>query len=177
MEFGGVRAPAAGRPPGSVAAKAANIPPQGWLLDMTTPNAELSSAHPLDGLRVLLAEDDESTRHMIRSSLKRIGIRDVVVAADGAEALATFKAATEKVDLILCDWLMPGLSGFDLLKEVRAIKPDMPFVMLTGKADFQSVKAAADAGVSAYITKPFTLKQLEDKLRAVVQGGPPRPPS
>jgi DNA-binding response OmpR family regulator len=148
---------------------------------MTTPNAESPSARVFDGLRVLLAEDDESTRHMIRSSLKRIGVRDVVLAADGDEALAAFKAAVERLDLIVCDWLMPGLSGLDLLKEVRGIRPDMPFVMLTGKADFPSVKAAADAGVSAYITKPFTLKQLEDKLRAViqggVQGGAPRPSS
>jgi two-component system chemotaxis response regulator CheY len=72
------------------------------------------------------------------------------------------------IDLVLCDWNMPGRSGLELLQQVRSVGLEVPFVMVTGRADKESVIAAKDAGVTAYISKPFSAAQLEAKMRAAV---------
>ncbi len=72
------------------------------------------------------------------------------------------------VDLVLCDWNMPGMSGLDFLRQVRSVGLEIPFLMVTGRADKESVIEAKDAGVSAYIAKPFSQTQLEAKLRILV---------
>ncbi len=78
--------------------------------------------------------------------------------------------APELIDLIVCDWRMLNMTGLELLQQVRSTYPDMPFMMLTGKTDLQSVKVAREFGVDAYVAKPYSPQQLEKKLIALVGG-------
>lgn len=71
------------------------------------------------------------------------------------------------VDIILCDWNMPQLTGMELLRQIRTCDPDMPFIMLTGLADFEAVTEAKSCGVTGYIKKPFSADQLRKKLSLV----------
>ncbi len=68
------------------------------------------------------------------------------------------------IDLIICDWEMPNMTGIELLQQVRMVYPDMPFIMVTGNADPDSVKAAARYRVSGYIKKPYAPQQIADNL-------------
>ncbi|HEX6977859.1 MAG TPA: response regulator [Alphaproteobacteria bacterium] len=117
-------------------------------------------------LRVLVVEDQPVMRQLIRTVLRQMRIRDVTEAENGPDALAVFSG---KIDMIVCDWVMPEMSGLELLQRVRAVDADIPFLMVTGNADADAIRAAVAAGVSAYIVKPFTPKQLESKLRVMIE--------
>lgn len=122
-----------------------------------------------DRLRILVIEDRKETRVMIKAMLTDMGISQIFEASDGREGLEFFDVASDMVDMILCDWQMPNMDGFQLLQQVRTVNPSVPFLMITGKSDMQSVIDARAAKVSAYIRKPFSLNQLEAKLRIIHQ--------
>ena len=123
----------------------------------------------LPNLRILIVEDQLETLQMIRSMLGDLGARQVVSARDGREALAILDRGDRPVDLVLCDWNMPRMTGLDLLKQVRSVDPTMPFLMVTGRAEAGDVIAAKQSGVSAYIRKPFTAEELQRKLIALAR--------
>ena len=123
----------------------------------------------LEDLKILVVEDNLQARTMIRMVCKELGINQVFTASDGKEALDFLGACDDLVDIIICDWKMPRLSGIELLNQVRTVDPDMPFVMLTGLADIESVTAARVGGVSAYLRKPFSPGQLEAKIRYLAE--------
>lgn len=120
-----------------------------------------------DRLRILVIEDRKETRVMIKAMLTDMGISQVFEASDGREGLEFFDLASDMVDIILCDWQMPQMDGFQLLQQIRTVNANVPFLMITGKSDMQSVVDARGAKVSAYIRKPFSLNQLEAKLRII----------
>lgn len=117
-------------------------------------------------LGVLVVDDDQSVRAMLKSMLKDIQFNQIFEAENGREALQLLN--TSPVDVVICDWSMPEITGIDLLRQVRSTGSQIPFVMLTGKADRDSVFEAKSAGVSAYIVKPLTQVQLEAKLRVAL---------
>jgi len=80
-----------------------------------------------------------------------------------------FYSTKQPFDLVICDWLMPEMSGIDLLKKIRDAGSDVPFLMLTVKTERESVMKAAKAGVTGYITKPFDLKGIQSRIRAVAR--------
>jgi len=132
---------------------------------------------PLTAMNVLVVEDQVQTRNMIHDVLKSIGVGHIYVAADGADAYDIFLQADRLIDIVVCDWNMPRMSGLELLGKIRARNPEMPFLMITGRADVNSVKSAKLEGVDAYIVKPFTGGQIEVKLRVLAkkrQIGPAR---
>lgn len=122
----------------------------------------------LDSLRVLIIEDQREVRQLLRSMLKELRIDQVFEAANGREGLRFLDDAPEMVDVVVCDWNMPGMSGIELLRQLRTVSADLPFVMITGRADRTSVLEAKAAGVNSYISKPFSLAQVEAKLRALL---------
>jgi two-component system chemotaxis response regulator CheY len=124
---------------------------------------------PLSTMNVLVVEDQMPTRNMIHDVLKTIGVGHIYLAADGAEAYDIFLQADRLIDLVVCDWNMPRMSGLDLLAKIRARNADIPFLMVTGRADVNSVKSAKLQGVDAYIVKPFTGGQIEVKLRVLAK--------
>jgi len=95
---------------------------------------------------------------------------DVVEAESGDQALALLRAGPAPFDLIICDWSMPGISGTEVCKQVRAANPVLPFLMLTGRNDTASRTAAEASGVSAYIAKPFAFQELKEKLQVLMAG-------
>lgn len=118
-------------------------------------------------LKVLLVEDQSEARAMMRNMLLEMGVTQIFEAPDGRDALRFLDSAFEFVDLVICDWNMPSMSGVELLRQLRTVYPDLPFLMVTGRSDMESVVEAKSSGVTGYIRKPFSVKQFETKLRVI----------
>ena len=118
-------------------------------------------------MKILLVEDQAEARAMMRNMLLEMGVNQIFEAPDGREALKFIDNAFDFIDLIICDWNMPAMSGVELLRQLRTVDPSMPFLMVTGRTDLESVIEAKSSGVTAYIRKPFSAKQLEAKLKII----------
>jgi len=118
--------------------------------------------------RVLVVDDYATMRRIVRNLLSEIGLNEVDEADNGASALA--KLREYGYDLVISDWNMVPMSGFELLKEVRADRQlrKMRFIMITAEGKTDNVAAAKAAGVSGYIIKPFTAETLRRKIEAVL---------
>ena len=112
--------------------------------------------------RVLIADDSSTMRKIILRSLQAAGIPSAVEASDGDEAVALFKPGT--FDLVLTDWNMPGKTGLEVARAIRAQDPKVPIIMVTTEAEKSRVIEAIQAGVTDYLVKPFTPDTLQDKL-------------
>ena len=123
----------------------------------------------LKDLRVLVVEDSFQAVALIRGMLTDFGITQIYTAKDGKEALDFLGTCDELIDVVMCDWNMPRMSGLEVLRQVRTVDPDMPFLMVTGAADPDSVLAAKSNGVTAYIAKPFSANILKKKLNVVAR--------
>ncbi len=122
----------------------------------------------LDPLMSVLVVDDYSTMvRIIRNLLRQLGFMDVDDACDGTSALAKMHA--KRYGLVISDWNMEPMTGFDLLREVRS-DPELeetPFIMVTAESKTENVIAARKAGVNSYIVKPFNAQTLKAKIEAV----------
>jgi len=118
----------------------------------------------LSDLTVLIVDDEATVTRLAKTMLNDLSIAQVFVANDGREALDFLGLFEEDIDVIVCDWNMPRMSGFELLQQVRTVDPNMPFVMLTGRNDMDSIVAARDQKVSSYLLKPFSQEQLAQHL-------------
>lgn len=128
----------------------------------------------MSNLRVMVVDDEDGPRNYVESVLHDLGVGVIETMADGQEALDRFLGHEDRYDLIICDWMMPRASGLDVLKQVRSIRPDLPFLMVTALATRKAVEHALAHQVTAYIVKPFTPDQLEDKVFIVLtQKGAP----
>ncbi len=122
----------------------------------------------LDPTMPVLVVDDYSTMvRIIRNLLRQLGFADVDDASDGLGAIAKMRA--KRYGLVISDWNMEPMTGFDLLRQVRA-DPDLgetPFIMITAESKTENVVAARKAGVNNYIVKPFNAQTLKSKIEAV----------
>ena len=122
----------------------------------------------LDPSMPVLVVDDYSTMvRIIRNLLRQLGFEDVDDASDGASEL--IKMQCKRYGLVISDWNMEPMTGYDLLKEVRA-NPGFggtPFIMVTAESKTENVIAAKKAGVNNYIVKPFNAQTLKAKIEAV----------
>jgi CheY-like chemotaxis protein len=121
----------------------------------------------LSSLRVLLVEDNPHTAKLVQSVLKGIGIKPSKLATDGHEALKALAEAESPINLVISDVRMPNMDGLALLRQMRADKIEIPFLIITGYADVATVKAAKLGRADALIAKPFSPEQLEQKLLAI----------
>ena len=121
----------------------------------------------------ILVVDDYSTMiRIIRNLLKQLGFENVDEASDGSAALA--KLQTKRYGLVISDWNMEPMTGYDLLKEVRA-SPEFsktPFIMITAESKTENVIAAKEAGASNYIVKPFNAQTLKHKIVTIFPDQP-----
>jgi two-component system chemotaxis response regulator CheY len=116
---------------------------------------------------VLVVDDYNTMIRIIRNLLKQIGFQDIDDAADGSAALARMRE--KRYGLVISDWNMEPMTGYELLKEVRA-DPGLsktPFIMVTAESKTENVIAAKKAGVNNYIVKPFNAATLKTKIEAV----------
>ncbi|GLQ05636.1 response regulator [Sneathiella chinensis] len=117
---------------------------------------------------ILIVDDYKTMLRIIRNLLKQLGFDNVDEASDGSAALA--KMRTRKYGLIISDWNMEPMTGYQLLQEVRADESlkATPFIMITAESKTDNVIAAKKAGVNNYIVKPFNAATLKTKMAAVL---------
>jgi CheY-like chemotaxis protein len=118
---------------------------------------------------VLLVEDDDQARELIRTILSQQGYL-VLAAASGVEAVDIARKHPGRVDLLLSDMLLPEMSGYDTAQQVRSIHPDVPVLFISGYIEGDIVeKALADLNAS-FLDKPFSPSDLTTKIRSLVDG-------
>lgn len=119
-------------------------------------------------MNILIVDDYKTMLRIIRNLLKQIGFENVEEATDGTMALEKLKE--KSYGLVISDWNMEPMTGFDLLKNVRADEKykTVPFILITAESKAENVAAAVKAGVSNYIVKPFNAETLKSKLTAVL---------
>lgn len=119
-------------------------------------------------MKILLVDDSFAMRRIEKNILGKIGYTDIEEAGDGAEALAKLKAG--KFDLVLMDWNMPNVTGFEALKTIKSMPElkSIPVVMITSEAEKSRVIEALQAGAAGYIVKPFDPDQLMQKISSMV---------
>jgi DNA-binding response OmpR family regulator len=129
----------------------------------------------LYALKVLIVDDDQYMRKVVRAMLTALGVRQIFEAVDGAAGLEAIRELTP--DIVLLDWEMPMLDGPQFVRIVRApgafLTPEVPIIMLTGHGDRWRVIEAARVGVHEYLLKPVSTKALLDRIVSVLTK--PRP--
>ncbi|MGO4574304.1 response regulator [Microvirga sp. 2TAF3] len=117
---------------------------------------------------VLVVDDYQTMVRILRNLLKQIGFNDVDDASDGTSALAKLKG--KQYGLVISDWNMEPMTGYELLQKVRADESlrTLPFIMVTAESKTENVIAAKKAGVNNYIVKPFNAQTLQAKIAAVM---------
>jgi two-component system chemotaxis response regulator CheY len=118
---------------------------------------------------VLVVDDYATMIRIIRNLLRQLGFENVDEASDGRAALAKLRA--RKFGLVISDWNMEPMTGYELLQEVRADRAlfATPFIMITAESKTDNVIAAKKAGVNNYIVKPFNAATLKGKIDAVFE--------
>lgn len=120
-------------------------------------------------IKILVVDDFSTMRRIIKNLLRDLGLTNVQEADDGQTALPILKGG--QIEFLITDWNMPGMTGIDLLKEVRA-DPNLchlPVLMVTAEAKREQIIAAAQAGVNGYVVKPFTAAVLKEKIDKIFE--------
>ena len=119
-------------------------------------------------LKVLVVDDQRTSRMLIRDALDQLGIQQVAFAVDGEEGLQMMMSTPSHI--VISDFNMPKLDGLQLLKAIRAYGPTKktPFIILTGRGDRELVQKAAASGVNNFLVKPITVPVLLKTIEAVV---------
>jgi two-component system chemotaxis response regulator CheY len=120
-------------------------------------------------MKILVVDDFSTMRRIIKNLLRDLGMTNVQEADDGQTALPILKQGG--IDFLVTDWNMPGMTGIDLLKEVRSDPQlaSMPVLMVTAEAKKEQIIAAAQAGVNGYVVKPFTAAVLKEKIDKIFE--------
>lgn len=118
-------------------------------------------------MKILIVDDFSTMRRIIKNLLRDLGFSNTQEADDGQTALPMLKAGD--FDFLVTDWNMPGMTGIDLLKAVRADEKlkSLPVLLVTAEAKRDQIIAAAQAGVNGYVIKPFTAQALQDKIEKI----------
>ena len=119
-------------------------------------------------MNILIVDDYKTMLRIIKNLLKQLGFDNVEEATDGGMALSKLKE--KKYNLVISDWNMEPMTGYELLQSIRAddALKELPFIMITAESKPENVIAAKQAGVNNYIVKPFNAETLKSKLVAVI---------
>jgi DNA-binding response OmpR family regulator len=117
-------------------------------------------------VRVLIADDEATSRHLIQATLRGWGF-EVLVAMDGVEALRVLEGSNPP-EIALLDWMMPGVDGLEVCRHMRAAIPNAPtyIILVTARGGLANVVQGLEAGADDYITKPFDPRELRARLHA-----------
>ena len=120
-------------------------------------------------MKILIVDDFSTMRRIIKNLLRDLGFQNTEDADDGATALPILQNGN--FDFLVTDWNMPGMTGIDLLKAVRADPKlaSLPVLMVTAEQKREQIIEAAQAGVNGYIVKPFTAATLKEKLDKIFE--------
>ncbi|HVZ73201.1 MAG TPA: response regulator [Polyangia bacterium] len=136
----------------------------------STPARPATTAAHASGVRVLCLDDEEAIVRITVRRLERLGYV-VVGASDARAALDRFRAEPDAIDVLLTDYSMPGLTGVDLVRAFRAVRPDLPVVLTSGLVDDHAARALAELGVDHIVLKPSTIEELAAALASAVGRG------
>lgn len=117
--------------------------------------------------KILVVDDEEKIRDLIKNYLESEGF-NVLQAADGAEALELIDNHNLNPDLVILDWLMPGLTGLEVCRQIRQ-KSNIPIIILTAKSEEIDKLLGLEIGADDYITKPFSLRELAARIKVVLR--------
>jgi two-component system chemotaxis response regulator CheY len=125
-------------------------------------------------MKFLVVDDFSTMRRIVRNLLKELGFNNVDEAEDGVDALGKLRGGG--FQFVISDWNMPNMTGIDLLRSIRAdaALKGLPVLMVTAEAKKENIIAAAQAGASGYVVKPFTSATLDEKLNKIfktMEGG------
>lgn len=123
------------------------------LYEPETPKIQLPSKKPT----VLIVDDDDLVRETLRFVLEDVGY-EVCSASQAIDALALLER--EPIDIVLSDIFMPGMNGFDLLKQIRQRAPQVPVILITGFGNVEMARQALQEGASDFITKPYNISEI-----------------
>ncbi|NOX09878.1 MAG: chemotaxis protein CheY [Gammaproteobacteria bacterium] len=121
------------------------------------------------GMKILIVDDFSTMRRIIKNLLRDLGFDNTTEADDGATALPILQAGG--IEFLVTDWNMPGMTGLDLLKAVRADPKlaSLPVLMVTAEQKREQIIEAAQSGVNGYIVKPFTAVTLKEKIDKIFE--------
>jgi len=120
-------------------------------------------------MKILIVDDFSTMRRIIKNLLRDLGFTNTVEADDGTTALPILQAGT--IDFLVTDWNMPGMTGIELRRAVRADEKlkTIPVLMVTAEAKRDQIISAAQAGVNGYVVKPFTAVALKEKIEKIFE--------
>ena len=138
---------------------------------MLTEAAKNAIPGGLDRIKVLVVEDKQHMRALLRALLNALGVQEIFEAVHGAQALDILR--TKRCDLILTDMSMEEMDGLEFTRRVRALErklnPTVPIIMISGHTERDRVEAARDAGVSEFLVKPITLQNLTGRIAEAME--------
>ncbi len=127
--------------------------------------------YDLSDLNVVVAEDNEPMREIIRGVLWALGIRDIITMENGLDVFEHLKK--HDADLILSDNMMSPMSGIELISLIRSgaegVDPFTPFIMISGYTDLRRIVEARDAGINEYLAKPVSAKKIYQRITSVIE--------
>jgi len=127
----------------------------------------MSNSNP--NMKILIVDDFSTMRRIVKNALHDLGYTNMTEADDGATALPLLKEGD--FEFVVTDWNMPGMTGIDLLKAIRADAKlkSIPVLMVTAEAQRDQIVEAAKSGVNGYIIKPFTAATLKEKIDKIFE--------
>jgi CheY-like chemotaxis protein len=137
--------------------------------EVQTPAERVDAEIPGGSERILIVDDEHVIAEMIRLLFQKLGYT-IKTAPGGDEALEIFNSAPDEFDLVITDQVMPGMSGLDLTREIKKIRPEMPVILCTGYSEIADPIKAKDLGVSEFLSKPVMTEDLAEAIRRVLDG-------
>ena len=122
-------------------------------------------------MRILIVEDESALANGLKFNFEQEGF-EAVVAGDGEVALKAFRQAEPRFNLILLDLMLPGMSGYDICREIRLIDKQVPILVLSARTLSEDRTAGFDAGCDQYMSKPFNLDELLSRVRNLIERHP-----
>ncbi len=124
-------------------------------------------------MKFLAVDDMDSMRRIMTKNLNQMGFKYVVTASNGTEAMRILQS--QPIHAVITDWNMPGMTGLELTKAIRADAKlaKMPILMVTAEADRHQIELAIESGVSDFLVKPYSVSRLEEKLNGILNKNKP----
>jgi DNA-binding NtrC family response regulator len=119
---------------------------------------------------IVVIDDDKITLELVQIILEEVISGEIIVFSDSTRALKYVQSESmENISLVICDWLMPEVSGLDILSDLRKYRPKIPFLMLTANATKQLVVDSMRMGATDFVVKPFHTNDLLSKVERIIR--------
>ncbi len=119
-------------------------------------------------MRILIVEDEDAIANGLKFNFEQEGY-DVILAGDGHAALERFQDENAPIDLVILDLMLPGMSGYETCRAIRALDENLPIIVLSARSLSEDRAQAFDAGTDQYLTKPFALPELLVRVRKLLE--------